>query len=96
MAMLSDLQALGAALAGVLVVLAFVAMSGRIFKPGPMFDPQRFARLLVAEIAMRHTDRASAKFQEAVERSRRVFLARFPNDGPVYDAAIASILRGTS
>ena len=91
--MLSDLEALAAAFGTLIVILIGVAFSRRVFSPGPMFNPEGFARLLVAEILMQNKPRVGTERLKAdIERSRAVFLSRFPNDGAVYDAAVKAIV----
>jgi hypothetical protein len=101
MVILTELGAIAAAFAGLIVILAAVPLLRRGIAPGPMFNPEGFARLLVAEIRLHHgeaVEQARAdksvydKLKSDVERSRAIFLKRFPADGRVYDAAVVRYL----
>jgi len=103
MAIFTDLGALGAAFLGLIVVLAAVPVLRRMIAPGPMFNPEGFARLLVAEILVHHGDavkqaRADLSVYQTlkseIDRSRAIFLTRFPADGRVYDDAVVKYLGG--
>ena len=78
---------IAAALATTLLI-PVVFFSRRIFKPGPMFDPERFARFLIAEIRIQNRGELPP---DDVERSRKMFLARYPDAESVFDAALQNI-----
>jgi hypothetical protein len=92
MAIFTDLGALGAAFAGLIVILAAVPLLRRVITPGPMFNPEGFARLLVAEVQMQRRHGVEHRTLQAdIDRARTVFLSRFPNDEAVFDAAVAAM-----
>jgi len=71
-----------------LILIPVVFFSRKIFKPGPMFTPEGFARFLVAEIRIHNRGELP---QDDVARSRKMFLARYPDAEPVFDAALKNI-----
>ena len=92
MVILTDLGALGAAAIVVALFLMVLPLSRRVFKPGPMFSPEGFARLLVAEIAMRKKHGAP-NIDGEVAAARAAYLSRFPASESVFDDAVRSLLR---
>jgi hypothetical protein len=85
---MTDLEALGAAAATVILLTPALLLSKRIFtRPGPMFSAEGFARFLVNDIVMKHRPVR----EEDIERVRAVFLKRYPDDEAVLEAALAEL-----
>ncbi len=90
---------------GVTLVVVISAVLARRFTPasvrGDLWNPEGFARLLVAEIGMyrgKTVDRAWSEsaiyrvLKDDIDRSRQMFLKRFPASEPSFYVALVSIL----
>lgn len=104
---MSDWRFLAMATASICFVgLGAFVLSRRFMPKTPLIPatPESFARLIVAEMALYHRgslDRARSQkaiyrmLKEDIDRSRKMFLARFPDSEPAFYAAlVATLARG--